>query len=171
LPEISIRTLPIVNLRQLIHASFVAPWLEFPGAMRVQFDASIANGLLQGVLARRFDRARRRRMRKRPSAEARRLRRIELERLPMLNLALVLFVAAIVAALSGRGSIATGSGVPQVLFFFFLAVFLTSLIEGLRGRFAGDLADGDGEGRGSRETRSEADVDKSDCHLTHGGFR
>lgn len=89
----------------------------------------------------------------------------------MLNLGLVLFVAAFVAALSGLGSIATGSGVPRVLFFFFLALFLASLIEGLRGRFAGDLADSDGEEQGSRETRSEADVDKSDRHLTHGGFR
>ena len=34
----------------------------------------------------------------------------------MLNLALVLFVAAVVAALSGLGSIATSSGVAQVLF-------------------------------------------------------
>lgn len=70
----------------------------------------------------------------------------------MLNLALVLFIVAIVAALSGLGSIASSAGIAQVLFFFFLALFLASLIEGLRGHSEADRADPDSaRGAGEQE--------------------
>jgi uncharacterized membrane protein YtjA (UPF0391 family) len=59
----------------------------------------------------------------------------ETKRLSMLNLALLFFVVAIIAALFGFGGIATGAAeIAQVLFFVFLVLFLVSLIAGFNRR-------------------------------------
>ncbi|HTR59614.1 MAG TPA: DUF1328 domain-containing protein [Casimicrobiaceae bacterium] len=53
----------------------------------------------------------------------------------MLNLALLFFIVAILAALFGFGGIAVGAAeIAQVLFFIFLVLFLVSLIAGLSRR-------------------------------------
>jgi uncharacterized membrane protein YtjA (UPF0391 family) len=55
----------------------------------------------------------------------------------MLNLALLFFIVALIAALFGFGGIAAGAvEIAQVLFFIFLVLFLVSLVAGLlrRGR-------------------------------------
>jgi uncharacterized membrane protein YtjA (UPF0391 family) len=55
----------------------------------------------------------------------------------MLDLALLFFIVALIAALFGFGGIAAGAvEIAQVLFFVFLVLFLVSLIAGLlrRGR-------------------------------------
>lgn len=51
----------------------------------------------------------------------------------MLYWAFVFFIVAIIAGVLGFGGIATASvGIAKILFFFFLVLFLISLVGGLR---------------------------------------
>ena len=52
----------------------------------------------------------------------------------MLRWALAFFIIAIIAAIFGFGGIAaTASGIAQILFYIFIALFLISLLMGLLG--------------------------------------
>lgn len=52
----------------------------------------------------------------------------------MLRWALTFFIIAIIAALFGFGGLAaTASGIAQILFYIFIALFLISLLMGLLG--------------------------------------
>lgn len=52
----------------------------------------------------------------------------------MLRYAVIFFIIAIIAAVFGFGGVATAaSGIAQILFWVFLAVFLVSMLLGLAG--------------------------------------